>query len=625
MKPSGRSLSDFLPLLPAEQLLLECCREGAVAELGSNVPEKKTTGNQVRASFIRFLALGGDEQAIVHEQGIQLRAACITGMLDLRSLDLSLPLSLQWCDFEAALILEDARLMNTLFLRGSRLKGIQGARLRAEGALLLTEIVSSAGVNIKNAQVQGPIVLLNSKLDGAGDWAFTTDGATCRSSLFLDRIEAKGGINLIAMQIGGDLGCNGARIENDQGPALRADRINVQGDVFLRHGFSAIGSVRFLGARISRQFDCAGGCFDGNEGDSIRMDGAVVGGSLFLREGFTAKGSVVLHSLQLQGDMVIDGAMFITEIRAPRVTVGGSLILRKMETPPERVSFLGGRVGSLNDDKESWGERVNLNGFVYGFIHVNEQMRIEERLAWLDKQHVPKPTEGLLPEFYPQPWRQLQKVLEEMGHAEDARQVGIKFEERLREKGLIGQSPKRWPEPLRICHRRLMIILHAMYGLLSSYGYRPMLLLPWFLGVWLSCAAFYWWAASHQAIFAPSDPLVFQNVDYKECSPPLSPTGNEPPGTANWYLCDALPQEYTAFSPIAFSLDLLLPLVNLHQEDDWAPVIETPKANVFAEMLGFFTSPKRWVRFVMWFEILAGWGFSLLFVAVVSGLARRKE
>ncbi|MBX8483731.1 membrane-associated oxidoreductase [Pseudomonas cichorii] len=462
-------------------------------------------------------------------------------------------------------------------------------------------------------------------MDGAGDWALNTDGATCGNSLYLDRIEAKGGINLIAMQIGGDLGCNGARIENDQGPALRADRIDVQGDIFLRRGFSALGSVRFLGARISRQFNCTGGCFDGNGGEAISMDGAVVGGSLFLRYEFTAKGRVVLHSLQLQGDLDIDSAKSITEIYAPRIILGGSLILRKLETPPDKISFQGGRAGSLNDDKESWGKKINLNGFVYGFIHVNGQMKIEDRLEWLDKQVTPKPKKDELPEFYPQPWRQLQKVLEEMGHAEDARQVGIKFEDELRNKGLIGQSPKRWPEPLRRCYRRLMIILHAMYGPLSGYGYRPMLLLPWFLGVWLSCAAFYWWAASHQAIFAPSDPLVFQNPAYKECSPPLSPTGNEPAGTANWYLCDVLPQEYTAFSPIAFSLDLLLPLVNLHQEDDWAPVIETPKANVFEEFFSFFTSAKRWVRFVMWFEILAGWGFSLLFVAVVSGLARRKE
>nr|WP_260408944.1 membrane-associated oxidoreductase [Pseudomonas cichorii] len=618
-------MSDFLPLLPAEQLLLKCCRNGAVAEVGASVPEEKTTENQVRAWFIRFLALGGDEKAIVHEQGVQLRGACITGTLNLRSLDVPLPLSLRWCDFEAALVLEDTRLKNTLFLRGSRLKGIRGARLRAEGALLLTDIVSSGAISFRGSHIQGQITLSNARLDVADSWALSMDGATCRNSLYLNGIEAKGGLDLIAMQIGGELGCNGARIENATGHALRADRINVKGGVFLRDGFSAIGSVRFLGARISGQFNCSSGCFDGNGSDALSMGGASLGGSLFLTKGFTAKGRVVLHSLQLQGDLDTDSAKFITEIYAPRIILGGSLILRKLETPPDKVSLQGGRVGSLNDDKESWGKKINLNGFVYGFVHVNGQMKVEDRLEWLDKQITPKPKKDELPEFYPQPWRQLQKVLEEMGHAEDARHVGIEFEERLREKGLIGQSPKRWPESARWCHRRLMIILHAMYGLLSSYGYRPMLLLPWFLGVWLSCAGFYWWAASHQAIFAPSDPLVFQNPDYKECSPPLSPTGNEPPGTANWYLCDALPQEYTAFSPIAFSLDLLLPLVNLHQEDDWAPVIETPKANVVAEVLGFFTSPKRWVRFVMWFEILAGWGFSLLFVAVVSGLARRKE
>ncbi|MCV4271618.1 membrane-associated oxidoreductase [Pseudomonas capsici] len=596
-----------------------------MAEVGASVPEEKTTDNQVRASFIRFLVLGGDERAIVHENGVQLRGAYITGTLNLRNLDVPLPVSLRWCDFETALVLEDTRLKNTLFLRGSRLKGIIGFRLRAEGALLLTDIVSSGAINFRDAHIQGQISLSNARLDGAGNWALSTDGATCHNSLYLHGVEAKGGLNLIAMQIGGGLECDGGHLENDQGPALRADRINVQGGVFLRDGFSAIGSVRFLGARVSGQFNCSDGYFDDKGGDAFRMDGAVVGSSLFLRNGFTAKGHVVLHSLQLQGDLDIERAKCITEINASRIIIGGSLILRRLETPPDKVSFQGGRAGSLNDDKESWGKKINLNGFVYGFIHVNGQMKIEDRLEWLGKQVTPKPKKGELPEFYPQPWRQLQKVLEEMGHAEDARQVGIKFEDELRKKGLIGQSPKRWPEFWRRCYRRLMTTLHAMYGPLSGYGYRPMLLLPWFLGVWLSCAAFYWWAASHQAIFAPSDPLVFQNPAYKECSPPLSPTGNEPAGTANWYLCDALPQEYSAFSPVAFSLDLLLPLVNLHQEDDWAPVIETPKANVFAEILGFFTSPKRWVRFVMWFEILAGWGFSLLFVAVVSGLARRKE
>nr|WP_200976717.1 hypothetical protein [Pseudomonas cichorii] len=146
-------MSDFGQLLPAEQLLLKCCRNGTVAEVGAGVPEEKTTDNQVRAWFIRFLVLGGDEQAIVHEQGVRLRGACITGMLNLRNLDVTLPISLLWCNFEAVVVLEEARLKSTLCLRGSRLKGVRGARLKAEGALLLKEIVSSGSVSFHDAQI----------------------------------------------------------------------------------------------------------------------------------------------------------------------------------------------------------------------------------------------------------------------------------------------------------------------------------------------------------------------------------------------------------------------------------------------------------------------------------------
>ena len=61
-----------------------------------------------------------------------------------------------------------------------------------------------------------------------------------------------------------------------------------------------------------------------------------------------------------------------------------------------------------------------------------------------------------------------------------------------------------------------------------------------------------------------------------------------------------LPAEYTTFSPLAYSLDILLPLVDLGQK-------------------------KPWVRLLNWFEILYGWIASLLFVAIVSGISRRSE
>ena len=63
LKPAGRTLAEFQPLKPAEQKLLEACRQGTGARISDKRPETATDNNTVRAAFLRFLALGGDEQA----------------------------------------------------------------------------------------------------------------------------------------------------------------------------------------------------------------------------------------------------------------------------------------------------------------------------------------------------------------------------------------------------------------------------------------------------------------------------------------------------------------------------------------------------------------------------------
>lgn len=627
MKPFGRSLSDFTPLQPAEVILLRCCRIGSEAKVSAAKPFEATTDNSVRARFVRFLALGGDDDAPVHERGVQISGAYIQGYLNLRSTVVPVSLSLHECVIEHKIILADARLAHSLSLYRSDIKGLNASRVRIEGYLSLRLASASETVNIDGACVDGEISFAGAQLDGKGKWALSAASVVCKGDIYLTNgFVAKGGVNLLSAQIEGYLGCQKATFIADKFSAIQADRINVKGSVFLRKGFSATGSVRFLGARVGGQFNCSGGTFDvhGDDADVLNMEGAFISGSLLLINAFKALGKVTLRNAQIGGDLTLYAAQGITALSARRIIVDGALTLRKLASPMDNVSFVGARVGSLNDDKQSWGIEPNLDGFVYAFIHVHSKMSIADRLEWLDKQRTSVPATGEPAEFRPQPWRHLQKVLDEMGHSEEAREVGIEFEKRLRGADLIGQSPAQWCKTRRFLYKKLMTFLHVMYGFLTGYGYRPMLLLRSFLFVWLLCSGIYWLAANEGAIFAPSDPLVFQNEKYASCLPPMSPTGQEPAGTGNWYLCSALPEAYTGFSPLAFSLDLLLPLVDLHQEKDWAPLIETPKANVFAELWAFF-SFKRLVRFVMWIEILAGWGFSLLFVAVVSGLARRKE
>ncbi|MDO9267761.1 MAG: hypothetical protein Q7T96_01460 [Methylobacter sp.] len=87
LKHAGRTLTEFNPLKPAEQKLLDACRKGEVAYISKQEqrPTEPTKENTISASFLRFLALGGDEHAPVHEKGVQIWGAWVENELDLEN------------------------------------------------------------------------------------------------------------------------------------------------------------------------------------------------------------------------------------------------------------------------------------------------------------------------------------------------------------------------------------------------------------------------------------------------------------------------------------------------------------------------------------------------------------
>ena len=64
------------------------------------------------------------------------------------------------------------------------------------------------------------------------------------------------------------------------------------------------------------------------------------------------------------------------------------------------------------------------------------------------------------------------------------------------------------------------------------------------------------------------------------------------------------------FDPLAYSVDVFLPIVDLHQESAWEP--NTASVSGLA------------VQYYLYFHILAGWFFTTLLVAAVTGLVRRE-
>jgi hypothetical protein len=394
-------------------------------------------------------------------------------------------------------------------------------------------------------------------------------------------------VRLQQAHIGGDL--NATRLTLSGGESLipgrrslLADGLQVDGDVRLSEGFDASGEVRFAGARIGGDFIAGrarvSGPLDtgGARRAALVLDRIEVGGDMRLDEGFAAAGLVSLRRAQIGGDLDCTSAAFDrvgdaawgdgTSLVLDRARIGGTLRLGQLAAPLLGASFAGTHVKALVDDLSTWGERLVLDGFAYSRFGEGAPLDARFRLAWLERQ----PTSHLGDDFRMQPWRRVIHVLRRMGHAASADDLAVRREQRLRRIGRIGEA---LPAALRWAARAA----HGLFGALAGYGWRPRRLVAWSLGVWLLGAALFGQAQQEGALLPYGLPA-------------LSP-----------------------FSPLAYTLDLLLPLVDLNEKRHWLPA---PGAAA-----GFGWSDI--VRLAGWAVTLFGWTVALLAIASVAGWADR--
>jgi hypothetical protein len=610
-------LADFEPLNSAETKLLEAYTYGHHGIISETRPTELIedsvgiSSNKVRAPFIQWLVLDGAVALSLHEHGVQLVGAWIVGFLDLSNAELINNLELFLCNIAEAPILRGTILSGNLNLQGSMLqKGLIANKAQISGDVILstfnnTRFESRGLLRFDGAAINGNLELLGSKIQVENNQdVLNATGAHITGYVFFRsfetfQFESLGSIRLSGSTIGGDLDCSGAAlnalISED---ALSVDSATIAGSIFLRSytnfRFKSIGEVRLTGVNVGRNLECDGAELIAHTGRySLSLDAATIGGGVFLRNGFKSSG----------------------EIRLVGAIIKIGLLIGNLDKPLIKLNLNHCKVGFLQTDENSWGKKIELDGFIYDSLLYHNWKSVDY-LNWLSKQR--EDDFGMKEKahhFKPQPWQQLISVLRKMGHNDEARDIAIAFEKRRYEIGKVNGWWKRR--------------LHWVFGILAGYGYKPLNLVGWMLAIWLSFAACFWWAA-YQGVFTPSDPLVFQNAAYDTCRSVDAQGKNrdinnaEPDGkTNNWYTCGRLMGEYTTFSPLTYSLDVILPLVDLGQEKTWGTYIDTAKPDAINEF--FAITPNHIIRLMVWLEILFGWMASLMLVAVLTGLTDRNK
>ena len=381
------------------------------------------------------------------------------------------------------------------------------------------------------------------------------------------------------------------------GHALSCKGIKVFGDVRIGNGFAACGNVVFWGAEIGKDLLCLGGTFIAPRNPpathiyvyALDLGGAKIGGTFWL--------GIPPSKNKEFTNAFIYGLLNLKDAYAER-----------FRNHPDSWPRLA------KGDREAGA--IELHGFVY------------ERLGG------DSPTDACTCKkwFRPQPFEQLIKVLREMGHDADARQVAMFKQSQLRP---IRRKQTRWYYYPFVGFRDLA------WGITCGYGYRPHRLAVALFFLWLICGGLYFVGAANGG-FAPRDAQVWTNADYAAACGESWTTCIEVktdkisellalnPSTysacdTNWTACGGVRggkvNEIIPFYPFLYSADLLLPAIDLGQRSAWTPMRR--EVLVTLPHVGETTLPKWMLLYVTWAENMLGVTGVILIGAILSGFVKR--
>jgi len=327
---------------------------------------------------------------------------------------------------------------------------------------------------------------------------------------------------------------------NPQGRALNTDQLTVKQSIRCE-GLSAKGQVSLLAVSVGSQLVFAGAELINPGGYALVAQNARVALDVACRDGFTAEGEVHLTHAEIGGGLDLDGAK-LTGHDGMALDLEAARIGRLRLSPSGtrgRVDLSDARVGELLDDPSTWPTDLVLDGLVYETLDSVGEVSVRDRLRWLTRHNGG---------YEPQPYDQLAAAYRNKSDEEAARQVAIAKQHQRRSQ--LNPLGKGW---------------NWLSYVTVGYGYRT-----WWAGIWLAALTV---AGSWAFNLAYPDDFV--------------PVGDAPP----------------RFHPVAYTLDTVLPIIDLGQQRAWV-----------AQGVAMYAS---------WLFIAAGWVLTSAVVAAVTGVLKR--
>lgn len=298
-------------MIESEQQLIEAAKNGD--RFTGTTPDQV-----VRAEVLRELLLGrhGD----LHPRGLRLEGVRIEGTLDLDSAKAVVGMLFTDCVFDGPILAYDAEIPHLMII-GGQLAGLNAGAVRVRRELYLRDGVRIAGgddavIRLHAAHIGGDLDLEGVEVTCTTGSAVKADRLRVDGSMFVrggTRITGHselGAINMVGAHVGGNLELNDVQVHNNAGPAWDCEDLRVDGGVsaggnarFAGHG--RFGAIDLLNGRISKYLSLNGEVeVTNSDGSALRLNGIDVTGSVFFRDGIRLSGEGGRGAIDLIGATV---------------------------------------------------------------------------------------------------------------------------------------------------------------------------------------------------------------------------------------------------------------------------------------------------------------------------------
>jgi hypothetical protein len=297
-----------------------------------------------------------------------------------------------------------------------------------------------------------------------------------------------------------------------------------------------------------------------------------IDGDLGCWAGFIAHGTIDLSRSSVAGEFTLVG----TELRgyptAADLTNGRFTVIAISGDPPLGIlDFTDAKADFFNDGAMYWRiADIILDGFEYRAIDVT-RVTVSQRILWLRRAMAVSQRKNGGAGYLPQPYEQLAKAYQRSGNGRAAQRIAVAREDNH----YRVLSWRAWPVKLGMLFYRITL----------GYGYRlrrAFLLLPilYFISVLIIHLA------QKDNAFVAVDTHSEQIVVAAHCT-----------------------STYPCLSQWAYSVDWVVPIINLHQSEYWQPDAHSAIGHVTRDWLYATT--------------VLGWAATTLLVGAFAGLIRK--